>query len=94
MSTEGSHEPTRSASFQFAFWPFVLATTSVGQEGLDFHTYCHAVMHWNLPAIPSIWSSGKGGSIATKDMRCGATLPGARRGTGEQVRPGSVVAAL
>jgi hypothetical protein len=24
----------------------------VGQEGLDFHTYCHAVVHWNLPANP------------------------------------------
>lgn len=34
------------------FWPFVLATTSVGQEGLDFHLYCHAVVHWNLPSNP------------------------------------------
>jgi hypothetical protein len=24
----------------------------VGQEGLDFHLYCHAVVHWNLPANP------------------------------------------
>ena len=24
----------------------------VGQEGLDFHAYCHAVMHWNLPSNP------------------------------------------
>ena len=30
----------------------MLATTSVGQEGLDFHTYCHAIVHWNLPANP------------------------------------------
>jgi len=30
----------------------VLATTSVGQEGLDFHPYCHAVVHWNLPTNP------------------------------------------
>ena len=34
------------------FWPFVLATTSVGQEGLDFHWYCHSVVHWNLPSNP------------------------------------------
>lgn len=40
------------AAFNSPFWPFVLATTSVGQEGLDFHTYCHAVVHWNLPANP------------------------------------------
>jgi hypothetical protein len=39
-------------SFNSPFWPFVLATTSVGQEGLDFHHYCHAVMHWNLPSNP------------------------------------------
>ena len=25
------------------FWPFVLATTSLGQEGLDFYAYCHVV---------------------------------------------------
>lgn len=40
------------AAFNSPFWPFVLATTSVGQEGLDFHPYCHAVVHWNLPANP------------------------------------------
>ncbi len=39
-------------AFNSPFWPFVLATTSVGQEGLDFHTYCHAVAHWNLPSNP------------------------------------------
>jgi hypothetical protein len=40
------------AAFNSPFWPFVLATTSVGQEGLDFHWYCHAVVHWNLPSNP------------------------------------------
>src|SRR3954464_258263 len=39
-------------AFNSPFRPFVLATTSVGQEGLDFHTYCHAVVHWNLPSNP------------------------------------------
>lgn len=34
------------------FRPFVLASTSVGQEGLDFHTYSHAIVHWNLPGNP------------------------------------------
>ena len=47
---------TRASSvrkaFNSPFWPFVLATTSVGQEGLDFHPYCHAVVHWNLPTNP------------------------------------------
>lgn len=39
-------------AFNSPFWPFVLASTSVGQEGLDFHVYSHAVVHWNLPANP------------------------------------------
>jgi len=39
-------------AFNSPFWPFVLATTSVGQEGLDFHTYCHAIVHWNIPSNP------------------------------------------
>ena len=39
-------------AFNSPFWPFVLATTSIGQEGLDFHLYCHAVVHWNLPSNP------------------------------------------
>jgi Helicase conserved C-terminal domain len=39
-------------AFNSPFWPFVLATTSVGQEGLDFHQYAHMVVHWNLPSNP------------------------------------------
>lgn len=39
-------------AFNSPFWPFVLTSTSVGQEGLDFHQYCHAIVHWNLPANP------------------------------------------
>ena len=39
-------------AFNSPFWPFVLCSTSVGQEGLDFHRYCHAIVHWNLPSNP------------------------------------------
>lgn len=39
-------------AFNSPFRPFVLATTSIGQEGLDFHPYCHAIVHWNLPSNP------------------------------------------
>jgi hypothetical protein len=39
-------------AFKSPFYPFVLATTSVGQEGLDFHPWCHSVWHWNLPGNP------------------------------------------
>ena len=41
-----------SVAFNSPFWPFVLTSTSVGQEGLDFHLWCHAVVHWNLPTNP------------------------------------------
>jgi len=54
--SEGVEEWTRSADVRIAFnspfRPFILATTSVGQEGLDFHQYCHRVVHWNLPSNP------------------------------------------
>ncbi|HET7569771.1 MAG TPA: helicase-related protein [Gammaproteobacteria bacterium] len=39
-------------AFNSPFRPFVLATTSIGQEGLDFHPYCYRVYHWNLPDNP------------------------------------------
>ncbi len=40
------------AAFNSPFRPFVLASTSVGQEGLDFHSWCHSIVHWNLPSNP------------------------------------------
>jgi hypothetical protein len=56
QDVEEGDTPTRAdqvrSAFNSPFWPFVLATTSVGQEGLDFHPYCHAVVHWNLPSNP------------------------------------------
>lgn len=39
-------------AFNSPFRPFVLATTSIGQEGLDFHFYCRKIVHWNLPSNP------------------------------------------
>lgn len=53
---EEDKEKTRAETvrdaFNSPFRPFVLATTSVGQEGLDFHQYCHSIFHWNLPRNP------------------------------------------
>lgn len=40
------------AAFNSPFWPMVLASTSIGQEGVDFHWWCHSLVHWNLPANP------------------------------------------
>ena len=45
-------ETTVRTAYNSPFRPFVLASTSVGQEGLDFHTYSHAIVHWNLPGNP------------------------------------------
>lgn len=49
---EVTREDLVRSAFNSPFWPFVLATTSIGQEGLDFHQYCHAIVHWNLPGNP------------------------------------------
>ena len=38
------------SSFNSPFWPFILTSTSIGQEGLDFHQYCRRIVHWNLPS--------------------------------------------
>lgn len=54
-SVEETGKARKSAvreAFNSPFWPFVLATTSVGQEGLDFHLYCRDIVHWNLPSNP------------------------------------------
>jgi len=48
----GSRDTDVRIAFNSPFRPFVLSTTSVGQEGLDFHQYCHRVVHWNLPSNP------------------------------------------
>lgn len=39
-------------AFNSPFRPFILASTSIGQEGLDFHNYCRKIVHWNLPSNP------------------------------------------
>jgi len=58
VSNESAHSDGKARksvvreAFNSPFWPFVLATTSVGQEGLDFHLYCRDIVHWNLPSNP------------------------------------------
>jgi hypothetical protein len=52
QDVESARQPQVRNAFNSPFWPFVLTTTSVGQEGIDFHWWCHAVVHWNLPANP------------------------------------------
>lgn len=52
QDVESARQPQVRGAFNSPFWPFVLTTTSIGQEGIDFHWWCHAVVHWNLPASP------------------------------------------
>ena len=51
---EGEHisQDAVRAAFNSPFRPFVLTSTSIGQEGLDFHPWCHRLVHWNLPGNP------------------------------------------
>ena len=51
-SQDEARLPEVRAAFNSPFWPFVLATTSVGQEGIDFHWWCHSVVHWDIPGNP------------------------------------------
>jgi hypothetical protein len=39
-------------AFNTPFWPHVLSTTSLGQEGLDFHVWCRQLLHWDLCPSP------------------------------------------
>lgn len=47
-------------AFNSPFWPMVLASTSIGQEGIDLHWWCHALVHWNLPANPADFEQREG----------------------------------
>ena len=53
---EATDRPLRTdeirRAFNTPFWPNVLATTSVGQEGLDFHAWCSSLVHWDLSHNP------------------------------------------
>lgn len=39
-------------AFNSPFWPNVLVTTSIGQEGLDLHPWCNSIAHWDLANSP------------------------------------------
>ncbi|MBQ7768478.1 MAG: hypothetical protein IJ403_06320 [Oscillospiraceae bacterium] len=49
---KSSRKDSIRGAFNSPLKPFVLASTSIGQEGLDFHNYCRKIMHWNLPNNP------------------------------------------
>ena len=43
---------TMTIRFNSPFYPFVLATTPIAQEGINFQNYCHRIIHWRLPVSP------------------------------------------
>ena len=49
---DNNRRTTVRNAFNSPFRPFVLTSTSIGQEGLDFHNYCRRIVHWNLPSNP------------------------------------------
>ena len=58
-------------AFNSPFKPFVLASTSVGQEGLDFHPTATASSTGTCQAILLTWGSAKAASTVTRTMRSG-----------------------
>jgi hypothetical protein len=64
-------------AFNSPFRPFVLATTAIGQEGLDFHCYCRRVCHWNLPSNPVDLEQREGRVQRYKGLAVRANLTGA-----------------
>lgn len=58
-------------AFNSPFWPHMLCTTSIGQEGLDFHLWCSRIVHWDLPGDPVDFEQREGriaryGSLAVR----------------------------
>lgn len=47
-------------AFNSPFAPFVFATTSIGQEGLDFHNYADRMVHLSIPANPTDFEQREG----------------------------------
>lgn len=62
---------TLRRAFNSPFWPHMLCTTSIGQEGLDFHLWCGRIVHWDLPGDPVDFEQREGriaryGSLAVR----------------------------
>ncbi|MBD3676836.1 MAG: hypothetical protein HUJ27_00350 [Rhodobacteraceae bacterium] len=67
---------TLRRAFNSPFWPHILCTTSIGQEGLDFHQWCRRIVHWDLPRDPVDFEQREGriaryGSLAVRQSLAG-----------------------
>ena len=46
-------------AFNSPFRPFLLSTTTIGQEGLDFHWYARKIVHWNTFQASGFRTTGR-----------------------------------
>lgn len=73
---DSNRMPDVRRAFNSPFWPFVLGSTSVGQEGIDFHWWAHSVIHWNVPGNPVDFEQREGrvhrylGHAVRKNVAC------------------------
>jgi hypothetical protein len=86
-------------SFNSPFWPHVLTTTSLGQEGLDFHVWCRQLLHWDLCPSPLDLEQREGriqrfGGLSVRVALAKIIGPNALRDSGEQIGPWSILASL
>lgn len=74
-----STQSLRSA-FNSPFPPYVLASTSVGQEGLDFHRYCDSIIHWTPPSSPATLRQREGRLDRYRSLQVRIAREAAERG--------------
>jgi hypothetical protein len=85
-------------AFNSPFRPHLLATTSIGQEGLDFHTFCDHIVHWDLPHNPVDLEQREGrvdryAGLAQRKALARANGGGRRRDAGATASPWVRIAA-
>jgi hypothetical protein len=84
-------------SFNTPFWPHVLATTSLGQEGLDFHVWCRQLLHWDLCPSPLDLEQREGriqrfGGLSVRAALAETLRQRTLDGAGEKTSPWEVLA--
>ena len=84
-------------AFNTPFWPHVLTTTSLGQEGLDFHVWCKQLLHWDLCPSPLDLEQREGriqrfGGLSVRSSLAGLFRGHALREAGPRSSPWRVLA--
>lgn len=69
-------------AFNSPFGPFVLCTTSVGEEGLNFHRYCGSQIHWDPPSTGMALAQRIGRIVRFRGLRQRRQVAGYSRSRG------------